>query len=151
MLISDWSSDVCSSDLRLRRLARAEGLPETAEQAGARLYVNLAYVFDPVWLRHIVTLPGTVVMDGGNLVMAHLTGGMTPADIPEHQGALTIIDYQDNPQIYNRQLRKLDRSEEHTSELQSLMRSTYAVLCLKHKNIYYNAQIILYQQAKCRQ
>src|SRR3546814_2847441 len=91
---------------RLRRLARAEGLPETAEQAGARLYVNLAYVFDPVWLRHIVTLPGTVVMDGGNLVMAHLTGGMTPADIPEHQGALTIID----------------RSEEPTSELQSLMR-----------------------------
>src|SRR3546814_8446888 len=27
------------------------------------------------------------------------------------------------------------RSEEHTSELQSLMRSSYAVLCLKQKNI----------------
>src|SRR3546814_4982445 len=27
-----------------------------------------------------------------------------------------------------------DRSEEHTSELQSLMRISYAVLCLKHKN-----------------
>src|SRR3546814_5949172 len=27
-----------------------------------------------------------------------------------------------------------DRSEEHTSELQSLMRSSYAVLCLKTKN-----------------
>src|SRR3546814_1309100 len=125
----------------LGRVARAEGLPETVGQAGARLYVNLAYVFDPVWLRHIVTLPGTVVMEGGNLVMAHLTGGIAPADIAEHQGALTIIDYQDNPQIYNRQLRKLDcpfiqrlnpdtrraierksRSEEHTSELQSLMR-----------------------------
>src|SRR3546814_1276197 len=63
---------------RLRRLARAEGLPETVEQAGARLYVNLAYVFDPVWLRHI-------------------------------------------------------RSEEHTSELQSLMRISYAVFCLKKK------------------
>src|SRR3546814_1404617 len=97
---------------RLRRLARAEGLPETVEQAGARLYVNLAYVFDPVWLRHIVTLPGTVVMEGGNLVMAHLTGGIAPADIAEHQGALTI------------------RSEEHTSELQSLMRNSYAVFCL---------------------
>src|SRR3546814_16466442 len=47
-------------------------------------------------------------MEGGNLVMAHLTGGIAPADIAEHQGALTIIDYQDNPQIYNRQLRKLD-------------------------------------------
>src|SRR3546814_952294 len=30
-----------------------------------------------------------------------------------------------------------DRSEEHTSELQSLMRSSYAVLCLKKKNKEY--------------
>src|SRR3546814_6600951 len=29
------------------------------------------------------------------------------------------------------------RSEEHTSELQSLMRISYAVFCLKKKNIYY--------------
>src|SRR3546814_13780202 len=31
------------------------------------------------------------------------------------------------------QLRRLDRSEEHTSELQSLMRISYAVFCLKKK------------------
>src|SRR3546814_7485327 len=30
------------------------------------------------------------------------------------------------------------RSEEHTSELQSLMRTTYAVLCLKKKKEYHN-------------
>src|SRR3546814_9633031 len=30
--------------------------------------------------------------------------------------------------------RNLNRSEEHTSELQSLMRISYAVLCLKNKN-----------------
>src|SRR3546814_6491114 len=30
--------------------------------------------------------------------------------------------------------RRLVRSEEHTSELQSLMRSSYAVVCLKYKN-----------------
>src|SRR3546814_10854920 len=30
------------------------------------------------------------------------------------------------------------RSEEHTSELQSLMRISYAVFCLKKKNIKYN-------------
>src|SRR3546814_1150127 len=30
--------------------------------------------------------------------------------------------------------RALDRSEEHTSELQSLMRNSYAVFCLKKKN-----------------
>src|SRR3546814_9789061 len=32
--------------------------------------------------------------------------------------------------------RKLSRSEEHTSELQSLMRISYAVFCLKKKNTY---------------
>src|SRR3546814_1389540 len=30
---------------------------------------------------------------------------------------------------------RIDRSEEHTSELQSLMRISYAVFCLKKKNI----------------
>ena len=93
---------------RLRRLARAEGLPESVPATGAQLYVNLDYVFDPVWFRHILTLPGTVVVDGSHLVMAHLTGGMRPEDITQHRGTLAIIDYQDNPQIYNRQLRKLD-------------------------------------------
>src|SRR3546814_20757173 len=32
------------------------------------------------------------------------------------------------------QRRRVDRSEEHTSELQSLMRISYAVFCLKKKN-----------------
>src|SRR3546814_9217212 len=31
---------------------------------------------------------------------------------------------------------RLDRSEEHTSELQSLMRNSYAVFCLKKKNTH---------------
>src|SRR3546814_2851646 len=32
-----------------------------------------------------------------------------------------------------RQMRRIERSEEHTSELQSLMRISYAVFCLKKK------------------
>src|SRR3546814_3871099 len=31
-------------------------------------------------------------------------------------------------------MKGMDRSEEHTSELQSLMRNSYAVFCLKKKN-----------------
>src|SRR3546814_4894873 len=34
-----------------------------------------------------------------------------------------------------------NRSEEHTSELQSLMRISYAVFCLKKKKTYYNNNI----------
>src|SRR3546814_3574715 len=38
----------------------------------------------------------------------------------------------------------LVRSEEHTSELQSLMRNSYAVFCLKKKNKHiYNTNILL--------
>src|SRR3546814_2614568 len=36
--------------------------------------------------------------------------------------------------------RVVDRSEEHTSELQSLMRISYAVFCLKKKKIYVKTQ-----------
>src|SRR3546814_4935900 len=39
------------------------------------------------------------------------------------------------------------RSEEHTSELQSLMRISYAVFCLKKKNTY-NDRIVSYRQDK---
>src|SRR3546814_9104025 len=46
----------------------------------------------------------------------------------------------DRPEVATAQLsedgtRKWLRSEEHTSELQSLMRTSYAVFCLKKKNI----------------
>src|SRR3546814_6242037 len=37
------------------------------------------------------------------------------------------------------------RSEEHTSELQSLMRSSYAVFCLKKKQSYMNRRVLLLQ------
>src|SRR3546814_2502308 len=41
--------------------------------------------------------------------------------------------------------RRIGRSEEHTSELQSLMRISYAVFCLKKKNeIKFVQKVILY-------
>src|SRR3546814_2211108 len=45
---------------------------------------------------------------------------------------LRLVDA-DEGQRLNREFRGKDRSEEHTSELQSLMRTSYAVLCLKKK------------------
>src|SRR3546814_10799459 len=41
-----------------------------------------------------------------------------------------------------------DRSEEHTSELQSLMRISYAVFCLKKKKKTHTIQCILYTYRK---
>src|SRR3546814_4259811 len=42
-------------------------------------------------------------------------------------------------------IRIVDRSEEHTSELQSLMRISYAVFCLKKKKIYQNTTQLINQ------
>src|SRR3546814_2307578 len=44
----------------------------------------------------------------------------------------------DDPKQRQPDIARARRSEEHTSELQSLMRISYAVFCLKKKNIYIN-------------
>src|SRR3546814_6608395 len=85
MRISDWSSDVCSSDLTIR--------PGTTHEALAQL--KLAFRSDEMCAR-----------------------------FPEIQWGVTASNAS---QITD------GRSEEHTSELQSLMRISYAVFCLKKK------------------
>src|SRR3546814_1102156 len=104
MRISDWSSDVCSSDLLVREImAAAEAL-----------------IVQPVG-RTIGRRRDRAAADGtGN----HFCREM----IDRHSG---------NPFTAKR-ARRHDRSEEHTSELQSLMRISYAVFCLKKKTIENN-------------
>src|SRR3546814_9892058 len=46
--------------------------------------------------------------------------------------------------LHEAALQRLDRSEEHTSELQSLMRISYAVFCLKTKTNYNITHLLLY-------
>src|SRR3546814_9679367 len=47
-----------------------------------------------------------------------------------------------SPLLYPRPSRTIVRSEEHTSELQSLMLISYAVFCLKTKTLHFSDQII---------
>src|SRR3546814_1013891 len=73
--------------------------------------------------------PITAALDGPEIagaaraiVIGYGRVGQTVAQMIMAQGAsVTVID--SNP----------ERSEEHTSELQSLMRNSYAVFCLKKK------------------
>src|SRR3546814_1837334 len=78
----------------------------------------------------------------------------TPAQEP---AAMTVpATPTDNPtltaeEIGRRFLKLIERSEEHTSELQSLMRISYAVFCLKKKKthtILTKSLITSYQQCK---
>src|SRR3546814_2499155 len=55
-------------------------------------------------------------------------------------GVLPIISLASSPTAFTRLMPFNVRSEEHTSELQSLMRISYAVFCLKKKKQIQNSQ-----------
>src|SRR3546814_4277651 len=103
MRISDWSSDVCSSDLTERAsAARATLKPVRAELVEAPLFLCDA--------ERKERPPSTALQALRNKLRANGSGG--------------------NMDIFD----PCRKSEEHTSELQSLMRISYAVFCLKKKN-----------------
>src|SRR3546814_3187717 len=123
MRISDWSSDVCSSDLRLR--GGREEAERDARQAGR------IHVMDPE--------PETeeAGADGGQ----HDPG--IAVDRTLREGRHDHRHHRDGGQEDDVDLRVAERSEEHTSELQSLMRISYAVFCLKKKNKQKSARATL--------
>src|SRR3546814_1268031 len=122
MRISDWSSDVCSSDLDLqgaRSVAVDLGACSAVDSAGAwvleRTFEDLRRQGAEVSLINcppaIETLLGTVAREHCELPPA-----------PKAENPLLAVT-----------IRIGRRSEEHTSELQSLMSTSYAVFCLKKK------------------
>src|SRR3546814_10739712 len=155
MRISDWSSDVCSSDLDLIYARPGQGL--AAGQA--ELTRALGFGTEHLSLYQLTIEPGTrfaTEAAAGRLTIPdadaaadlfEATRAMTAAvglpayEISNHArpGAesrhnLTYWRYGDylgvGPGAHGR---RGGRSEEHTSELQSLMRISYAVFCLKKK------------------
>src|SRR3546814_8541222 len=112
MRISDWSSDVCSSDL-LRRVALGQHL-------------------------HLLAVDLDVVLAGLDLARVGAVHGIILQEVRVRLGGAKVVDG-DELDVLALGLHggaKHERSEEHTSELQSLMRNSYAVFCLKkHKNI----------------
>src|SRR3546814_6761412 len=111
MRISDWSSDVCSSDLgpvQLTEIAEAQNIPAKfltvilSEMKRAGLVETLRGKEGGYWLARPpeeITYGEIVRLTRGSLALVPCAARL--------------------------------RSEEHTSELQSLMRISYAVFCLK--------------------
>src|SRR3546814_7354515 len=76
-------------------------------------------------LRHVASAaPRVMVVDGSKLVR-RLIGDVLHKELPN----VEVVGCSGLEQARA----ALDRSEEHTSELQSLMRISYAVFCLKKK------------------
>src|SRR3546814_9953932 len=102
MRISDWSSDVCSSDLFRARASRSRAA-----------LLRIRGIMLPIFL---------AAPAGRGALCAAVRAAA------RQSGCLSRIS------------QKKPRSEEHTSELQSLMRISYAVFCLKKKTKRNNSQ-----------
>src|SRR3546814_6477307 len=102
MLISDWSSDVCSS-----------GLLTSVQGVGGRVALAILSALETAELHRAVAMADKAMIGRANGVGPKLAARIVN-ELKDKIGAA--------------------RSEEHTSELQSLMRNSYAVLCLKKNN-----------------
>src|SRR3546814_5300229 len=104
MRIRDWSSDVCSADLTRRADASGRGRPH--RQCGD--------------LDHAVAR-----LNCAFLMLTRQFAHRLIQPIERQRIHPLVHQFADEPIRF--------RSEEHTSELQSLMRISYAVFCLKKK------------------
>src|SRR3546814_8885450 len=117
MRISDWSSDVCSSDLMNLGAGRVvmQDLPRIDAAIADGSFARIPALQEAV---------ATLKKSGGT---AHVMGLVSPGGVHSHQDQIAAL-----AELLAEA--GIERSEEHTSELQSLMRSSYAVFCLKKKN-----------------
>src|SRR3546814_3642678 len=129
MRSSEWSSDVCSSDLHpLAAIDIEEG------NDGDQRLVGPAGSADHLFRRH------RFIDQEGEVARHRLEGRQREKTVLLAAGARQRDDVEEDFEGHGRRLQierpqhARVRSEEHTSELQSLMRTSYAVFCLKKKN-----------------
>src|SRR3546814_4628602 len=117
MRISDWSSDVCSSDLLGRRVLPCEGS------------MIVQPILDEAVMREMRKAPigdedqQWAVARKNDVFCARKSGGSSRVD-------QRMQTRREAAEQRNQHIQRF-RSEEHTSELQSLMRTSHAVFCLK--------------------
>src|SRR3546814_8002595 len=112
MRISDWSSDVCSSDL-------LPGLVSGVCVMASALRLRLAQCMRSIPGDRLQTVEA-IQQDGLPCYAFQFVRGDALTCVPGGSQAFCVRP----------------RSEEHTSELQSLMRISYAVFCLKKKKLH---------------
>src|SRR3546814_5420841 len=111
MRISDWSSDVCSSDLIAIGGDRLQGRSTQVDIDGP--------------CESEIARVGKI--DTRAVTTVEATGNEAVIDRKPTIGGIGV-------RVRAGDSRAAARSEEHTSELQSLMRISYSVFCLKKKN-----------------
>src|SRR3546814_8487165 len=133
MRISDLSSDVCSSDLKLsRRTCRVCHLG-VLEDGMMTYLIKEGDAQDHTLSRQGMQLEAYCT-GLGKALLAH----MPETERNDYLSSGTFVPLTPNtlttPEALSAEFDRIRRSEEHTSELQSLMRISYAVFCLNKKN-----------------
>src|SRR3546814_6395887 len=142
MRISDWSSDVCSSDLEIQQIENASDLQLTLPNVSCSKGNFTSASFT---IRGVGDLCVGVTCDAATAIHVNGSPLFGTRLFETEYFDLERIEVLRGPQgtLFGRNATsgvvnvvtakpKL-RSEEHTSELQSLMRNSYAVFCLKKK------------------
>src|SRR3546814_2268446 len=122
MRSSDWSSDVCSSDLKtvIGLIAKGVFIAKALKIAGI-VVGAVALAATGLGLAGVPAIPGASTATIATAASVAAAG-------------INIVGNFAIPKPSFNTGQQLNRSEEHTSELQSLMRISYAVFCLKIKN-----------------
>src|SRR3546814_4541666 len=119
MRISDWSSDVCSSDLAFAETLRgmyAIAIHDPAER-------RLVLARDPFGIKPLYYVETSRWFAFASEPHVLIAAGLVEPDlVPERRDELLQLQFTCGRET-------VFRSEEHTSELQSLMRLSYAVFC----------------------
>src|SRR3546814_6435774 len=136
MRISDWSSDVCSSDLAVT------GPVERPSRLGVGVLGSRTNRLADLASGAVVDIPQELVDPARCRIWEHHNRDYSAlnedrcADLIE---TIVAQGKQEFPAIVRRVTGDPDhdyeRSEEHTSELPSLMRSSYSVFCVKQKKM----------------
>src|SRR3546814_8039598 len=118
MRISDWSSDVCSSDLYQDVVVK----PERSRDWELGLKTS--------WFDDTLLFNANLYWNDIYNYQGNVTDTTSYRDAQGNVVAKTYLGNIDHVRLKGIEV----RSEEHTSELQSLMRISYAVFCLNKKN-----------------
>src|SRR3546814_8178475 len=123
MRISDWSSDVCSSDLQIDDDQAIDRFLIAVGIAGTQAQLEVVQIIDSDMAMRLVAI------GSGSVIPVHPQQFAT-GKLCRHFGQQLLTQHR----VIDRDtVAGLLRSEEHTSEIQSLMRISYAVLCWQNK------------------
>src|SRR3546814_7759161 len=132
MRIIDWSSDVCSSDLRMDKIKVKNPVVELDGDEMTRIiwkfikeklilpYLDVDLIYYDLGIEARDKTNDQITIDSANAILKYGVG-VKCATITPDEGRVKEFGLKDM------------RSEEHTPELQSLMRRSYADFCLKKK------------------